>query len=287
MNVQERTVMREAEQETKRNRKKVLGIFPRRDKGSGTASGSTTPHPDTRSSIDKSSHQSVESDDDDLPPREGADIGLSPTMAMSRDSFVTKDDEQVRAIPKTAGFDFKAISRELGKDINVDSIKQPTPRAVEAIPLTTPLDRSGSAPPVRVQVIPPAEEQGRSPMMMRSVSYADAVKDAGVQEEEDDGDIAASASRQLQVADLPSWGQASNSPKPSPPLSASFRTPTFAGFNAWSASSNPSFPPRAAPPARPHPPELMANPFANGSASNGILGGWGKTEKEMAEKNPW
>jgi hypothetical protein len=73
--------------------------------------------------------------------------------------------------------------------------------------------------------------------------------------------------------------------------------------------------PRAAPPARPHPPELTANPFAfggngsgdssgagiggastNGSGNGkgvgggGFFGGWGKKaeeEEQWATKNPW
>jgi hypothetical protein len=77
--------------------------------------------------------------------------------------------------------------------------------------------------------------------------------------------------------------------------------------------------PRAAPPARPHPPELTANPFAFGGNSGGdgaggglggastngsgsgsgsgkgvgggaFFGGWGKKaeeEEQWATKNPW
>jgi len=293
MSIQERTVINEAEEEAKRNKKKILGIFFRRDKNSLSSPGALRPNPDGRSSTDKTSPRPDDYDDDDLPPREEADIGLSPTAAMSRDSQAS-EEEAVRAIPKTAGFDFKAISKELGKDIDVSRLKQPVTRPVEVINTTEPLERSGSAPTVHVQVDSPVEQQSRRSMMARSVSYAESPGDFDENENEDQGDIATSVNRQLAIPDFPSWGQPSNAPIPSPPLSATIKAPSFSVFNASSApsnsifaSSNSSFHPRAAPPARPHPPELMANPFANGSTSNGILGGWGKTEKEMAEKNPW
>jgi len=289
MSVQERTVNNEGEEEVKRNRTKILGIFPRREKGSQARSGATTPNPDGRSSSGKPSPRPDEYDDDDLPPREEADgdIGLSPKAATSRYS----EEEAVRTIPKTAGFDFKAISKELGKDIDVDRLKQPVARPIEVVSPTTPLERSGSAPPVRVQVVPPADDRGRTPNMLRSVSYVQPARETEV-EHEDKSDISPDFKQQLAVADMPSWDQTSLSPKPSPPLSATFKppspAPSFAGFNAWSAPVNSSFPPtRSAPPARPHPAEFMADPFTNGLASNVILGGWGKPEKEMAEKNPW
>lgn len=281
MSIQERTVINEAEEEVKRNKKKILGIFPRRDK-SLSASGATTPNPDARTSTEKASQHSGEYDDDDgdLPPREDGDIGLSPLSAMSKESLA-EEDEAVRAISKTAGFDFKAISKELGKDIDVDRLKQPATRPMSVVEPIIPPERTGSAPPIHVD--PPPEERLS---MARSMSYAPSMRDQ--EGEADDGYIAVTANRQLSIGDLPSWNSSSSvSPKPSPPASAWFRSSPITAFNAWSALTSPStFPSRAAPPARPHPPELMSNPFADGSVSNGILGGWGK-EKELAEKNPW
>ena len=66
--------MDEAEEEAKRNRKKILGLFPRSASGknSRSTSGSATPNPDR-----KSTDEHVE-DDDELPPRESEDGSLPP-----------------------------------------------------------------------------------------------------------------------------------------------------------------------------------------------------------------
>jgi hypothetical protein len=336
MSVQERTIVNEAEEEAKRNRKKVLGIFPRKS-SSRTGSGANTPTP--RASTDAARQGSTPPDaegDDELPPREeeeDGDIGLGSHQAAAVDA---EEEAAVRAISKTAGFDFQAISKELGKNIDVDHLPQPAERPGEGLPLPrpdqrAPIERSGSAPPVTVVTPPDEEVQGiPSPAPVRRTSYADP---ATRQEEEDDqGDITASMGG-MSLSDLPSWDRPESvtSAKVSPPAeSSSWRSPAFS-LNAWSAStpsnSNSSrgntpsafSVPRAAPPARPHPPELTANPFAfggsnggdgsggalggattNGSGSGsgsgkgvgggGFFGGWGKKaeeEEQWATKNPW
>ncbi|RSH94567.1 hypothetical protein EHS25_004371 [Saitozyma podzolica] len=319
MSVQERTIVNEAEEEAKRNRKKVLGIFPRKS-SSRTGSGANTPTP--RASTDAARQGSTP------PDAEGTTSSLHGRRR--------RMEAAVRAISKTAGFDFQAISKELGKNIDVDHLPQPAERPGEGLPLPrpdqrAPIERSGSAPPVTV-VTPPDEEVQwiPSPAPVRRTSYADP---ATRQEEEDDqGDITASMGG-MSLSDLPSWDRPESvtSAKVSPPAeSSSWRSPAFS-LNAWSAStpsnSNSSrgntpsafSVPRAAPPARPHPPELTANPFAfggsnggdgsggalggattNGSGSGsgsgkgvgggGFFGGWGKKaeeEEQWATKNPW
>ncbi|ORY29519.1 hypothetical protein BCR39DRAFT_531941 [Naematelia encephala] len=325
MSVQERTIVDEEEEAARKNRKKILGIFPRRGGKSTSkpASGSTTPNPDhwtaTRSSGDKVSPTSKggqeEYDDDDLPPREEeVDIGEGPPASQSMESVATEDDPEARRIPRTAGFDFAAISRELGKDINVDKLHHPESRPADKTTSTSitddvpPPERSGSAPPpIRIKVEVPAEDRPSS--LARSISYTDTTPE---EQAEDDGDIAATTAPQLSLADAtPAWDRPITSPSSiSPPVesfTSGFKAPTF-GFNAWTSppssasASTTSLPLRAAPPARPHPPELMANPFAvsssigaskagenGGLGSAGALGGWGKKpeDEQWATKNPW
>ncbi|EIW66799.1 hypothetical protein TREMEDRAFT_70052 [Tremella mesenterica DSM 1558] len=242
MSVQERTIVREAEEEEEANptRKKILGIFPRQSKRS--ASGVKTPT--TTSNSEKAAVAggvvpipSSPGDDDALPPREDeGDIGLASTSAArSQESLATEEDAEVRGIPKTAGFDFAAISRELGKDVKVDSLPTPSP-SISISPIFQPTpERTGSAPPI----------------------------------------------------------------------TSSFKSSFNFGFNAWTAPNSVStdakvaVPMRSAPPARPHPPELMANPFANNSTldikdtSGGSvtwdkkLSGVNGVDEQWAEKNPW
>lgn len=298
MSVQERTIVTGAEEEAIRNQKRILGIFPRRDKGSRTVSGSTTPLPDSRNSSDQPGQKVDDYDDDDLPPREEADLGQMPTAAQSKDSILV-EDATVKAIPKTAGFDFKAISKELGKDIDVDKLRLLDTKRVELARAST-LERSGSAPPVSVQV--PTLEGGRSggdgPQMVRSASYAQPTAQEEQNDDDDEGDIASSSVRQISLSDVPSWERPfpltpSKESLPSPPI----KSPAYS-FNAWSnpsssTTSSSFFPQRSAPPARPHPPEFMANPFAaavedTSPGENGHAG-WGKkgTDEQWAEKNPW
>lgn len=307
MTKQERTIVNEAEEEAKKNRKKILGIFPRSKKsGSQPSSGSATPN--TATSAKKTSGE-YEYDDDDLPPREG-DIGELIHPNQSNDSV--NEDESVKGISKTAGFDFKAISRELGKDIDVDKLpvrpEDVQPRVVPVVKVESipPLERSGSAPPLSFGS--DVTQDTRSIPSARSTLSPRSFEADG--DDDDIGDIAGST-QQLSIhsasnLDLPSWGRSSPSPQDrisptsfqdriSPPIpsptSASSKSSSY-GFNAWSQSSNtsaPAQPIRSAPPARPHPAEFLANPFAaeqeaeKKENSYGFgLGGWGKKSDD-----PW
>ena len=290
MSIQERTIVTEAEEEVKRNKKKVLGIFPRRDKGSRPGSGATTPNTADRTSHERPSSSFDTYDDDDLPPREENSSNLSPSAAMSKESLASvavEEDDDVKGISRTAGFDFKAISRALGKDIDVNVSKETSVRPIETAINVVPRERAGSAPPIEVKVEPPSEERAERSAMVRSASYAVPAKNGDGNSGMVGGTPAPVTTQQLSFDNAPTWERIPAPPRSTSPASTSLKPPSFVGFNAWSSPSTPSFPPRAAPPARPHPPEYMANPFANGTTGSGILGGWEKTEKEMAEKNPW
>lgn len=343
MNVQERTIVNEAEEEAKKDRKKILGLFPRSAKSRST-SGSTTPLPSgpiqqgdiTRPGPGARSTSYDDADaDEDMPPREGAHTPGTPSQpaaAVSIESIATvEEDEAVRKIPKTAGFDFAAISKELGKEIDVDKIKVPSGREVESEGEEGKFrwdgERTGSAPPpVSVVVRPPpgeaeAEPKGMyQPTLLRSASYDFSSRSAEATNGEDDdeesvGDIAATAVRELNLrspSDTAAWDRPSplrSSSSSSFAISPSNTSPyTYPTSNDWSHPQSSSSPygsssiPRPAPPARPHPPEFMANPFAGGDESkksggggtggaNGSgMWGWGKKQKSLEDeaiKNPW
>lgn len=299
--VQERYIVLDEEEEQLKKQKKILGIFPRRKgKGSGAAT------PTGRGSGDgKAPKTSEDYDDDELPPREEddpaqvdeddlGDIGGGHAETLSPEEAAAKAEAAaLKSIPKTAGFDFSAISKELGKEIDLDKLRDPNahyrgqehqpPPSGPSIPPVTfneAPERTGSAPPP-VPPTPPVED-ARPPPPPRSQSAITSLVD----EDDDDGDIAATAQRSLAL-DVPAWGSdnawsASNyssAPRVSSPLaSPSFDRKPFNGFNAWSDDSRPSisqsqsgsFGPegtRAAPPARPHPAELT-NPFGDKDLEN-------------------
>lgn len=201
-----------------------------------------------------------------------------------------------------------------------------------------PLERSGSAPPLS-QDPGRDQEYEQDPRLLgtiRSASVVTSPRSFGGDGDDDDvGDIAGST-RQLSMhstsnLDFPSWDQPVTSPsiisptsddRVSPPISGSssaFKSPVYS-HNAWSTPSNSStftgsMPPRAAPPARPHPAEFLANPFAapnvdgeregdKKDSSSGFgfgLGSWGKKTEDPwsggagkksnsrleEEQNPW
>jgi hypothetical protein len=319
MTKQERTIVNEAEEEAKKNRKKILGIFPRSTKKSGSQPGSGAATPSDTTPPRQQSGD-YEYDDDDLPPREG-DIGELNHPNQSNDS-VNTEDESVRGISKTAGFDFKAISKELGKEIDVDRLparpEDVQPRVVPIVKVDDkpPLERSGSAPPLSIAT-EEATEDTRPITSARSTTVLSPMSFGEDGDDDDIGDIAGST-RQLSIhssstLELPSWGQAATSPtRISPPIPSPTSKPSSFAYNAWlqPPSSSATFAPaRAAPPARPHPAEFLANPFAAGeqerevdkkeSTFNFGLGGWGKKTNEdpwssgkkgkrmEEEQNPW
>lgn len=344
--MQERTIVNEADEEAKKNRKKILGIFPRSKKngsgsgpGSKSGSGTATPKDQTGSSStspskgDKQKAGEYEYDDDDadaddLPPREGdiGDLGYIQHENDSTDSIGRRrreeEDEAVRNIPKTAGFDFAAISKELGKEINVDALPVPEEARSKAATTSTagaaarpspvaiaedrpPIERSGSAPPFSVTPTGDDDEPTPTPTAMgmaRATTSMFPPRSFGNEGDDDDmGDIAGST-RDLSIhsasnLDLPSWDRQSTelpvtarmSPPPPPALA----------YNAWSPPASQPIPTRSAPPARPHPTEFMAhNPFAatgpaqedrKSEAGGGSGGGFGFSFGAWGKKNddPW
>lgn len=307
-----------AEEElAKKKRNKVLGIFPVRGDGARSASGSSTPTAngvavDAAGGVVAPRRGSIEEYDEDAdePPREEADLGDLSSPGAEASHVVhqvvdREEEESVKDIPKTAGFDFDAIGRELGKDIDPDKLRpDPQPNPIPMPPADA-LERTGSAPPISIAVHSGTSDPFSPSRLARSASY---VHTARTPEEEDDdaGDITRSTS-DLTVTDMPSWGR----PDPSPPVSASagssssLKLPAIGGWNAWSGPTTeapprlPSPSLRAAPPARPHPTEWMDNPFASASSGLGSgtnisangFGAWGsarsKGPEEDATKNPW
>ena len=305
MSVQERIVVTEEEEEARRNQKKILGIFPRRS-GSKANSGHATPNP--RTSTEKPDEKTTEDEGDDLPPREDSDDDLPPREDDNGDIGIPEsgpdpraeerkrakqEAEALQAIPKTAGFDFAAISKELGKDINVERLPDPSREPVTPLPAPAPpIDRAGSAPPPEASHFTAPEPEPSPPILARSSSYMDAFQNR----EGMDGDITTSlesVTAGLSLNDLPAWERPmpresspwdqpvpaprASSPSISPPLSAS--TKSIFNFNAWSSAAN-SLPGRAAPPARPHPAEYM---------TGGDGRGYTKKEEDLATgtQNPW
>lgn len=337
-----------------------MGIFPRSKKssskpGSGTATPSESAPKSavststTTSQTSKKSGEYEYDDDDDLPPREEegdiGDLGYGGSGTVSP-SVLREEEEAIKNIPKTAGFDFAAISKALGKEIDVDKLPVPPEARSGPAPTTThvglvvedrpPLERSGSAPPSanRPEDAHADEDEG-TPYNQRGQSKSQVPgqsRSFGTEGDDDDmGDIAGSTrdlsihthphSASASTTDLPNWDRPITSPSPSPhaeSLSPGIPTSSFGGFNAWSPSPSPSSPLsfnangplRSAPPARPHPPEFMANPFAapaeekekekksEGGSGFGF-GSWGKKaddpwssskktgDDQWADKNPW
>ncbi|KAL1410336.1 hypothetical protein Q8F55_004344 [Vanrija albida] len=295
------------EEEMRKKQKKILGIFPRK-KGSKPGSVGSTPRAST--STNPEPKTSTDDNDDELPPREEtatpprleqeeADLG-ERHPATTRSSM--SQDEAAVHIPKTAGFDFAAIAKELGKDIDVDKLKDPSrdPNNHATSPGLTPPahpERTGSAPPASLPSPRPSSDDPLPPPARSQSALVGLPVD-------DDGDIAITAQKALALETTPSWDR----PAP-PPVDVSawsappqtHKAPSVFGFNAW---STPAAPPtgsfsssgmRAAPPARPHPAELMSNPFADsGNGGGGGLpplgrtGSWGKKDDDkMALENPW
>lgn len=262
MNIQERTIVNEAEVEAK-TKSKILGLFPRSTKSRST-SGSATPEPIQQGDIrrpgpgERSTSYDDADADEDVPPRE------------------VEEEEAVKAIPKTAGFDFAAISKELGKEIDVDRIKIPSGREEERLEWGG--ERTGSAPPLAPEEF--------VPVMTRAMSFSD----SSTREEEEEENTPPIQNLNLRTSDdTAAWDRPSSPISQSPNIVISpTSSPYYPSSNAWSQPTSASIP-RPAPPARPHPPEFMANPFATDEKKSGGWG-WGKKQKSLEEeaiKNPW
>lgn len=286
--VQERYIVNDEEEEELQKQKKILGIFPRKSKGSRSNSGRSTParksgdtHTAPSSDKPRTSTASPDAaDDDDLPPREEAKEAIEADIGEMPKADSIDEEAAIQHIPKTAGFDFDAIGKVLGKELDVDKIdRHPPPPPPPAESAIKPPERTESAPPPAPASPSPSERERRPSPPGRSQSAAHS---SGLAVE-DDGDIAVTANKTAALAlEMPSWDRpAWPVPERAAPTSTftppSTKAPSIFGFNAWSSSSSTtpasgsfsSSGMRAAPPARPHPPELMANPFANPFASNG------------------
>lgn len=320
MNIQERTIVNEAEVEAKTNQKKILGLFPRSAK-SRSASGSVTPEPIQQGDIrrpgpgDRTGSYDDGDADEDLPARESSSTLAPQSAAMESKESVgsVEEDPAVKAIPKTAGFDFAAISKELGKEIDVERIKIPTGRVEigeeEKERFRWGAERTGSAPPPAALAVSGSEGEERDtevmfqPSPIRSASY-DFSPARQVEEEEEDAPTAAVRNLSLRTSEeTAAWDRPASPtiPKSTPDIvispSSLTSYPSYPTSNAWSSQPSPTSIPRPAPPARPHPPEFMANPFANGlgdekkiNGSGGGGWGWGRKQKSLEEevsKNPW
>lgn len=290
--MQERYIVHsDDEEEQLRSKKKVLGIFPRRKKGSRNNSGQSTPAARPSADSARAPDKKVD-DDEDLPPRESgepqeADLGVIPSAMASTDTV----DDTAKHIPKTAGFDFAAISKELGKEIDLDAGFKEPPSATPPIPMTQrpAPERTESAPPPAPPSPSPSSHLPPSPPARSSSAALTGLP------VEDDGDIAITAQKALNLDNMPAWDRPAwpTSSPVSPPEPSRTKAPSIFGFNAWSAPSTGSFNEqglRSAPPARPHPTE-WSNPFANGDDEAGTSShqpkSWKKDEEDMALNNPW
>lgn len=142
MSIQERIIItQEEEEEARKKKNKVWGIFPRSKKSNSGRSTPTTQLPPSFESDKKGSAEYV--DDDETTRRSG----LSPGEPESPRSTGSSLD-----LPKTAGFDFKAISKVLGKDVDPEHVRlkmpppyKPAEESIQSAP--PPIERTQSAPP--------------------------------------------------------------------------------------------------------------------------------------------
>ncbi len=202
MSIQERIIItKEMEEDRLRRERKIWGVFPRRSKpGAGQPTFKPTPPPSfgpagqpTSGKPGEAPGEYNEDEGDD-----GDDIGVarapSGTSTPTHTSTMSppahplnglSGSESTNAsstslnIPKTAGFDFGAISHVLGKNVdpaNGGVIAQPDTGPPVAVPasIPPPLDRTGSAPPLE------RSAPGSRPDFARSQTQAPAVGDEAV-----------------------------------------------------------------------------------------------------------
>lgn len=170
MSIQERIIITKEEEEARlRREKKIWGVFPRL-KSNKSSNGKSTPTlPPSFGGVvgvnkDKSAaHEEYNEDDEEAHhARPSMSSGAStPThlnvphplngLGGSGGSNTANSSQTSLDIPKTAGFDFAAISRELGKNVdpaNGGVIRDvPVGGPVSALSCPPSLDRTGSAPP--------------------------------------------------------------------------------------------------------------------------------------------
>lgn len=163
MSVQERTV-EEMEAEKRKDSKGVWRMFK---KGRGTDSTKSTSAPGVTPPPSYISNQTTDKKVDEYDDDSG-DITSTHVTGELGKRLEQDEPETPSDLPKTAGFDFKAIGEVLGKNIDPESLNQPQLKI--DIPVSTavtkpapPLERSESAPPLSDEKV----QRAASPSMLR------------------------------------------------------------------------------------------------------------------------
>lgn len=149
--------------ETAEKQKDSKGVWRIFKKGKGANAGKSasqtgvTPPPSYNSNA--TSNQKVDEYDDD-----SGDITSTHVTGELGKRIDQDEPETPQDLPKTAGFDFKAIGEVLGKNVDPATVKLPEPKVHAPIPtplsrLPAPLERSESAPPLSEEV-----ERGITPL---------------------------------------------------------------------------------------------------------------------------
>lgn len=183
----ERIVMTEEEEDARRAAKKRWFGLGRKSKPN---SGLTTPNISRPPSFDHSGKAGgtppdYDEDADDLPPRSSTSSNGPPILRANDDdktppaspAIVQSPDVPIdisgsqspdSALPAKAGFDFAAISRALGKDIDVDALEAPPagPQVANLpfIDVKPPLERSESTPPSLTEPSTSSDSPPSSPL---------------------------------------------------------------------------------------------------------------------------
>ena len=274
-------VITEAEEEELREAKKKRWYSRKKKATPSTLSTAPTSRATSSESKRKTSTSSVpEYDDDDLPPREGEDdhpplprspltqttAGSSPEIP-SRAS--TDDPLESPTLAPTAGFDFKAISQALGKDIDVDALQAPSaglpPPSASAS--RTPLERSESTPPAAVEPVRNTTGLGIGRPSPLSASTTNSMEDLSSHAERSKSFSSSS--------NLPSWS--------SPSAQGShtkFSSAPAADDNGWGAPTNKPWGGRAMP-IEPEEPAITY------FGSDGSISFGAKEEEEEVPKPSW
>lgn len=245
--VEDRIVMTEEEEEARRAAKKSwFGRSKKAKSGSGLSSPAVTSRPP---SIDQGrkpgeTPPDYDEDADDLPPQASLEKSAPAGPSKLRLSFdgsekrrsstasstalaladTSGTESPSAALPMTAGFDFAAISRALGKDIDLDSLKAPAAgpqsAALPPVEVKPPLARFESTPPSAEAFDDPASSLWAKSSPPSSNSHAaSSMHDLS----------RLSLDTTIAPAEEDSW----SSPGPLAPSSISYDT------NAWGTGSSP------------------------------------------------
>ncbi|KAI5450772.1 hypothetical protein NCC49_002779 [Naganishia albida] len=151
------------EDETAEKKKDSKGVWRIFKKGKGTESGKSAPQtgvtPPPSYNTHATSNDKVEEYDDD-----SGDITSTHVTGELGKRLEKDEPETPQDLPKTAGFDFKAIGEVLGKNVDPETVKLAEPKVHAPLPtplsrLPAPLERSESAPPLSDEL-----ERGITPL---------------------------------------------------------------------------------------------------------------------------